>query len=69
MTVVGVTHDASQLSSDAALVQRVHRRLVAESGDGPPLAGDALRADGCSTCFAVRSPSSRPRGCSGCSCS
>jgi pilus assembly protein CpaF len=44
VTVAGAAHDGTSLTSDAALVHRVHRRLVAESGDGPPLSGDALRA-------------------------
>ena len=52
MTVVPLTRDdpatrpstaRDPAAGDSALVQRVHRRLVAEGGDEASLAGDALR--------------------------
>jgi pilus assembly protein CpaF len=43
MTLSPLAHDHVEAASDTALVQRVHRRLVAEGGEGAPAPGEALR--------------------------
>jgi pilus assembly protein CpaF len=42
MTLSPLAHDHVEAASDTALVQRVHRRLVAEGGEGAPAPGEAL---------------------------